>query len=76
MKNRITIAVAGIAIVFIVTILIAFQLMPKPLKSTDYLVIGAIATFVSMLVLFFLLLQTTGQKKPKRYPEDPAPPPD
>lgn len=76
MKNRITIAAAGIAIVFIVTILIAFRFMPQPLKSTDYLVVGAIATFVSMLVLFFLLLQTTGQKGPKRYPENPAPPPD
>jgi hypothetical protein len=76
MKNRIAIAAAGIAIVFFVTILIALQFMPQPLKSTDYLVVGAIATFVSMLVLFFLLLQTTGQKGPKRYPENPAPPPD
>ena len=65
MKQRFAIAGAGIATVFLTTILIAFQLMPKPLKSTDYLVIGAVATFVSMLVLFVLLLQTVGKKGPK-----------
>ncbi|MBZ2178288.1 MAG: hypothetical protein ACK58M_10325 [Acidobacteriota bacterium] len=64
MKPNVAMA-GGIAIVFLVSILITFQLMPKPLKSTDYLVIGAVATFVSMLVLFVLLLQTTGRKRPK-----------
>lgn len=63
MNQRFAMAAGGIVVVFLVTIAIAFQLMPGPLKSTDYLVIGAIATFVSMLVLFVILTQTVGTKK-------------
>lgn len=63
MNQRFAIAAGGITVVFLVTIAIAFQLMPGPLKSTDYLVVGAIATFVSMLVLFVILTQTVGTKK-------------
>jgi quinol-cytochrome oxidoreductase complex cytochrome b subunit len=62
MNQRFAMAAGGIAVVFLVTMGIAFQLMPGPLKSTDYLVIGAIATFVSMLVLFVILTQTVGKK--------------
>ncbi len=63
MNQRFAMAAGGIVVVFLVTIAIAFQLMPGPLKSTDYLVVGAIATFVSMLVLFVILTQTVGTKK-------------
>lgn len=63
MNQRFAMAAGGIFVVFLVTIAIAFQLMPGPLKSTDYLVVGAIATFVSMLVLFVILTQTVGTKK-------------
>jgi|LNFM01.1.fsa_nt_gb di/tricarboxylate transporter len=63
MNQRFAIAAGGITVVFLVTIAIALQLMPGPLKSTDYLVVGAIATFVSMLVLFVILTQTVGTKK-------------
>jgi len=31
------------------------QLMPQPLKESDYVVIGSVATLGSLLVLFFLL---------------------
>lgn len=62
MNQRFAMAAGGIAVVFLVTMAIAFQLMPGPLKSTDYLVVGAIATFVSMLVLFVILTQTVGKK--------------
>jgi hypothetical protein len=32
--------------------------MPAPLKDTDYLVIGSVATLVSMLVVFLVLIAT------------------
>jgi hypothetical protein len=32
--------------------------MPSPLKDSDYLVIGSIATLVSLLVMFVALLAT------------------
>lgn len=73
MNQRFAMAAGGIVVVFLVTMAIAFQLMPGPLKSTDYLVIGAIATFVSMLVLFVILTQTVGTKRQiftKEQPKD------
>jgi hypothetical protein len=70
MNSRFATAAGGIAVVFLVTMAIAFQLMPGPLKSTDYMVIGAISTFVSMLVLFVILTQTVGKKPPRPKTED------
>ncbi len=72
MNQRFAIAAGGIVVVFLVTMAIAFQLMPGPLKPTDYLVVGAIATFVSMLVLFVILTQTVG-KKGQIFTKDKAP---
>lgn len=37
---------------------ILLYLTPGPHKPTDYLVIGAIATFLCMLMLFFILIKT------------------
>lgn len=66
MNSRFAMAAGGIAVVFLVTMAIAFQLMPGPLKATDYMVIGAISTFVSMFVLFVILTQTVGKKPPPK----------
>ena len=41
---------------------IMLRLMPAPLKDSDYLVIGTVATLVSMLVLFLLLIAASGRK--------------
>ena len=38
---------------------IMLKLMPAPLKDSDYLVIGSVATLVSLLVLFFGLVSTS-----------------
>ncbi len=35
--------------------------MPQPMKPSDYLVVGSVATLVSLLVLFFLLATTVGK---------------
>jgi len=33
-------------------------IMPAPLKDSDYLVIGSVATLVSLLVMFLVLVAT------------------
>jgi hypothetical protein len=49
--------------------------MPAPLKDSDYLVIGSIATLVSLLVMFVALIATRPTtanpffKKRKKKPE-------
>ena len=45
--------------VFVVVAAIMTKLMPDPLKESDYLVIGSVATLVSLLVLFVVLLSTS-----------------
>ena len=51
--------VIGGACVFAVTAAVMIQLMPAPLKDSDYLVIGSVATLVSLLVLFLVMLSTS-----------------
>ena len=45
--------VTGVILVFAAVAAIMTRLMPAPLKDADYLVIGSVATLVSVLVLFF-----------------------
>jgi hypothetical protein len=77
------ILVAAVTIVFGVTVAIAWQVLPGPHSSTDYLVIGSIATFVALIALFAVLI-TTWIRTPdvfvKKRPKDlvrvePGPPP-
>jgi hypothetical protein len=49
----------GAACVFVVVAAILLRLMPGPLRESDYLVIGSVATLVSLLVLFLALVSTT-----------------
>lgn len=73
----------GIFCVWVATAAILLKFIPGPYKNTDYLVVGAVATFLSMGILFAVLLQTTrrpgeplfGSAKPPADP-DPAAPPD
>ncbi len=48
----------GIAIVFGLVALAMVSFMPPPLGQTEYMVVGAISTLVSMLVLFVVLNAT------------------
>ena len=50
--------VLGGIFVFAVAAVVMLQLMPAPLKDTDYLVIGSVATLVSLLVMFLVLIAT------------------
>jgi hypothetical protein len=49
----------GAACVFVVVAAIMLRLMPGPLRESDYLVIGSVATLVSLLVLFLALVSTS-----------------
>jgi hypothetical protein len=56
----------GIVLVFAAVVTVLLRVMPGPLRHVDYLVIGAIATFASMLLLF-LILTTTWIKSPNTF---------
>lgn len=49
----------GVALAFVVTIGILWQLLPYPRREIDYLIMGGSATMVSMAVLFVALINTT-----------------
>ena len=55
---RQVILVLGGVFVFAASAVVMVAIMPSPLKDTDYLVIGSVATLVSLLVMFFALLAT------------------
>ena len=52
------ILILGGVCVFAVSAAVLVEIMPSPLKDSDYLVIGSIATLVSLLVMFVVLLST------------------
>jgi len=55
--RQILLIVAGLC-VFGVSAGVMVQFMPAPLKDTDYLVIGSVATLAALLVLFLTLMAT------------------
>lgn len=50
--------ILGGVCVFAVSAAVIVAIMPAPLKDSDYLVIGSIATLVSLLAMFVALLAT------------------
>lgn len=68
--NRTVVLVVGLFAVFLVTVGVLLNVMPGPHKATDYLVIGAVATLLCLLLLFVIVINT--MKKPERRP-DPEP---
>lgn len=59
--NRTATLSALLLAVFVVTVATLLQVLPGPRKSTDYLVVGAVATLLCLLLLYFLLIK--GDKK-------------
>jgi hypothetical protein len=53
----------GAVLVFGAVAAIMVKLMPEPLGDSDYLVIGSVATLVSLLVLFLVLVSTRLKSK-------------
>jgi len=62
----------GITVLFIASIVILLKVIPGPHSKTDYLVIGAVATFLSMTLLFVTLLNSgvPGAEKRPLPPEE------
>ena len=57
-----TLALAlALAVLFAAVAGIMLKLRPAPLKDSDYLIIGSVSTMVSLLVLFVLLIATSGK---------------
>jgi hypothetical protein len=50
--------ILGGLFVFAAVAAVMVAIMPSPLKDSDYLVIGSIATLVALLVMFVALLGT------------------
>jgi hypothetical protein len=60
---RQAILVLGGVFVFAASAVVMVGIMPSPLKDTDYLVIGSIATLVSLLVMFLTMLATRAKSQ-------------
>lgn len=58
MKNSLVLGAATL-IVFAVSALLIIKVMPGPLKDSDYLVVGSVATLAALLVLFGVLISTS-----------------
>ena len=57
MMRQILLVLGGVC-VFGVAAAVMIEVMPAPLKDSDYLVIGSVATLVSLLVMFLVLIST------------------
>ena len=57
--QRTLLLVLGVILVFAAVTAIMLRFMPEPLKDSDYLVIGSVATLVALLALFFGLAGTS-----------------
>lgn len=64
MKRTLSLAVLLI-LLFAGTVALLVNVMPGPHKSTDYLVIGAVATLLCLVVLFVILIKLPQKKKPQ-----------
>ena len=49
----------GAVCIFVVVAFVMLQFMPAPLKPSDYVVVGSVATLVALLVLFVVLISTS-----------------
>ncbi len=61
MKRTLLLVLAMVAI-FGVTVAVLLNVMPGPHKPTDYLVIGAVATLLCLLLLFIVLINTLSKR--------------
>lgn len=49
----------AVLVIFVAVTAILLKLMPGPRKDSDYLVIGSVATLVSLAAVFVLVTSTT-----------------
>lgn len=66
--NRTIALTLGMVMIFAVTVGILVTVMPGPHKSTDYLVIGCVATLLCLLLLFIILVNVPKRSDHKTEP--------
>jgi hypothetical protein len=59
----------GMLLIFAASVGVLVNIMPAPHKPTDYLVIGAVGTLLSLLLLFVVLIKSA--EKPRSGKPDP-----
>jgi hypothetical protein len=66
--GRVVVLALVMATTFAIIVAVMMRLIPPPRRETDYLVIGTIATFGSLAILFVLLVATVhkGVPAPKK----------
>jgi Co/Zn/Cd efflux system component len=57
--KRVLVLGLAVVIIFAVVAALLLRFMPQPMKDSDYLVVGSVATLVSLLILFFLLVPSS-----------------
>jgi multisubunit Na+/H+ antiporter MnhG subunit len=58
----------GMLLIFAASVGVLVNIMPAPHKPTDFLVIGAVGTLLSLLLLFVVLIKSA-EKPPSRKPD-------
>jgi hypothetical protein len=58
MKRVFPLALAAV-IIFAVAVLLLLKAMPGPLKDSDYLIIGSVATLAAMAAVFGVIIATS-----------------
>jgi len=66
--NRTVALTLGMVMIFAVTVAVLLTVMPGPHKSTDYLVIGCVATLLCLLLLFVVLINAPKRSDHKTEP--------
>ena len=53
---------AGVTLsLFLISVIVLFRVIPGPHTEGDYLIIGCLATLVSLLALFLVVITTSGK---------------
>ncbi len=63
--NRTFALAALMVLLFGGTVVVLLNVMPGPHKPMDYLVIGAVATLLCLLLLFVVLIKLPQRRKPE-----------
>ena len=50
----------AVMVIFVTVTAILLKLVPSPRTDSDYLVIGSVATFISLAAVFVLVISTSG----------------
>lgn len=68
-RNRFLLLAAAIVVIFVATVAVLLRVIPEPHSKLDHLVIGAVATFLSMILLWVAMLQESKRPAPPIEPD-------